>query len=136
MSRQGCRRRWGFLGLFSTPLLGAVTYGQGYKLSFLACPIRHFTGVPCPTCGMTRSFTAVAQGHWGPAINFHLFGPALFVVLSGTVLHLAVELATRQRYSTVYTQLINRRSFQIVSLCIYLGYYWVRLVWLGYPDEF
>lgn len=136
LSRKGCRRRWGFLGLFSTPLLGAVTYGQGYTLSFLACPIRHVTGIPCPTCGMTRAFTALTQGHWEQSIRFHLFGPVLFVLFVGTVMHLTLELATRKKHSTLYTQLISRRSVQFLSLCTYFGYYLVRLFWLGYPDEF
>lgn len=85
---------------------------------------------------MTRSFTAIAQGHREQTVSFHLFGPALFIVLAGIVLHIAVELATQKRHSTAYTHFVNRSSFQPVSLCTYLGCYFVRLFWLGYPDEF
>ena len=124
------------LGLFSTPLLGAITHGHGYQLSFLACPIRHFTGIPCPTCGMTRSFTAIAQGDWEQAVGFHLFGPVLFGIFAGTALHIAFELATQKKYSTACTQLLSRKGFQCWSLSLYLGYYFMRLFVLGYPDEF
>jgi hypothetical protein len=136
LSAQDCHKRWGILGLFSAPLLGSVPYSQGYKLPFLACPILHLTGVPCPTCGMTRSFTAIAQGRWEQAVSFHLFGPILFLLFSGIVVHLSVELTTQHRWTTFYTRLINRRDFQILSITAYLGYYFARLFVVGYPDDF
>lgn len=136
LSAQNCRRRWGILGFFSAPLLGAISYSHNYKLPFLACPILHLTGVPCPTCGMTRSFTALAQGRWEQAVTLHLFGPILFLLFAGIVVHTAVELATQHKWITFYTRLLCRRELLLVSLTTYLGYYCFRLLVLGYPDNF
>jgi hypothetical protein len=136
LSAQACRKRWGLLGLCSMPLLGAIPYSQGYRLPLLGCPLLHLTGIPCPTCGMTRSFTAVVQGHWEQAVQFHLFGPLLFLFFMGVVLHLAVELKLRRRLVTCYTRLVSRRDLQFLAVATYLGYYLVRLFIVGYPEDF
>ena len=44
------------------------------------CLLRHVTGMPCPTCGVTRSFRAVGQGALAEALAFHPLGPVLYVV--------------------------------------------------------
>jgi Protein of unknown function (DUF2752) len=54
----------------------------------ILCPFRRMTGLPCPTCGLTRSWNAMA--HFRPSAAFaeHPFGPlsfcaALLVALRG-----------------------------------------------------
>ncbi|MGB7416457.1 MAG: DUF2752 domain-containing protein [Thermosynechococcaceae cyanobacterium] len=133
---RACRNRWGLLGICSVPLLGAIPYGNGYRLPFLACPILHLTGIPCPTCGMTRSFVAISQGHWQQAVSFHLFGPVLFALFAIIVVHTAIELKTNHRWITFYTQSICRRDVQVLSIVAYFGYYFFRLLVLGYPENF
>ena len=43
------------------------------------CPFRAATGLPCPTCGMTRSWNAMGHGRLRDASAFHLMGPVTFV---------------------------------------------------------
>jgi hypothetical protein len=43
------------------------------------CPIRRATGVPCPSCGLTRSWTAVAHGRFGDGFRMHPLGPPAFL---------------------------------------------------------
>ena len=43
------------------------------------CPFRRATGVPCPSCGLTRSWTAVAHGRLRDGFRMHPFGPPAFV---------------------------------------------------------
>lgn len=43
------------------------------------CTFRRITGRPCPTCGMSRSWNALARGKVADSVRFHPFGPALFV---------------------------------------------------------
>ena len=41
----------------------------------LACPLRAITGVPCPTCFLTRATGAALTGDLGGSLQWHLFGP-------------------------------------------------------------
>ena len=62
------------------------------------CPVRHALGIPCPTCGMTRSVVATVHGDLAGAIEAHPFGPLLVLaVLLVVVLgwSRARQLATR-----------------------------------------
>lgn len=43
------------------------------------CPIRRATGQPCPSCGLTRSWSAVAHGRLGDGFRMHPLGPMAFV---------------------------------------------------------
>lgn len=43
------------------------------------CPFRLASGLPCPGCGLTRSFSALAHLDPGAAFAHHPFGPLLLV---------------------------------------------------------
>ena len=47
------------------------------------CLFHRLWGLPCPTCGLTRSWSAVLHGQPGAAFRFHLFGPALLAAAAG-----------------------------------------------------
>jgi hypothetical protein len=49
--------------------------------SFHLCPFYWLTARPCPLCGITRAFCALAKGHWTQAIHFHALSPLAFVML-------------------------------------------------------
>ena len=42
------------------------------------CPFRLITGLPCPGCGLTRSWVALAHGDAAAAFSSNLFGPLAF----------------------------------------------------------
>ncbi len=45
-----------------------LPYGIALKnLPLMPCTFLHVTGFPCPLCGFTRSFWAIAAGHWEAA---------------------------------------------------------------------
>lgn len=46
------------------------------------CPFRRFTGLPCPTCGLTTSCVATMHGQVADAVHAHPFGPVLVVLLA------------------------------------------------------
>ncbi len=58
--------------------------GRPLPLGLWRCPVRQLTGIPCPTCYLTRSVLATLQGDLAQALHWHAFGPllvALTVVL-------------------------------------------------------
>ena len=52
---------------------------------FSLCGFRWLTGHPCPLCGMSRAFFALAKGHLLEALRFNALSPLAFVV-SGAML--------------------------------------------------
>jgi hypothetical protein len=65
------------------------------------CPFYHLTGLPCPGCGLTRSFVCLAHGHWREAFSYHPLGPVLFGACLAYVLfklaNLRFTLTSRQK---------------------------------------
>jgi hypothetical protein len=68
-----------FLGIdrWRTDLLPGV-----FSESGTICLLRNLTGLPCPTCGMTRSFCAVSRGEVGRAIDLHPLGLVVYAVFA------------------------------------------------------
>jgi hypothetical protein len=67
------------LGVAAVWSTSSVTSGPG------TCIFRHFTGLPCPGCGLTRSFVMLAHGDVSSAFGYNLMGPVLFAVLAVSV---------------------------------------------------
>ncbi len=47
----------------------------------VSCAFRRLTGVPCPGCGLTRSFVYLAHGQALDAFRMNLLGPFAFTAL-------------------------------------------------------
>ncbi|MBF2067643.1 MAG: DUF2752 domain-containing protein [Calothrix sp. C42_A2020_038] len=129
LPHQGKFVRWGILGLSSAPIFGTYVYNQGYRISFLQCPILHLTGVPCPSCGMTRAFMAIVRGDLHQAIEYHLFSPVLFVGFVIAVIHVTFELLTQRRLTTFYIECLKLKKVQLSIVLIFFTYYILRLYW-------
>lgn len=68
------------IGLSCVFLLSAVLKPPTGEY-FTVCGFKNFTGLPCPGCGLTHSFCALAKGELSDAFSFNLLGPALFLIL-------------------------------------------------------
>lgn len=135
LSCHGKLVRWGILGFSYTPLLGTYFYNQDYKIGFLVCPIRHLTGIPCPTCGMTRSFMAIGRGDLNQAVAEHLFGPILFASFVIAIVHVTLELLTRHQITALYCQLLRLKKLQVLGLLTVLIYHSLRLYHISQTGE-
>ena len=93
--------------------------GRALPLGLWRCPVRQLTGIPCPTCYLTRSVLATVQGDLAQALHWHAFGP-LLVALT-VVLGVWVGLGGR---------LSRRRLFQgAVVLAALAVCYWLLRLW-------
>lgn len=61
------------------------------------CPFRLLTGLPCPGCGLSRSWSALVHGDLGEALAQHAFGPLLFALAIAALVAVARSLLGGRR---------------------------------------
>ncbi|HEX7503563.1 MAG TPA: DUF2752 domain-containing protein [Acidobacteriota bacterium] len=80
--------------------------------TLVLCPLRAVTGVPCPSCGLTRALAHLERGHWADAVRFHPFAPLVFLLVLALAVMLAFELATHR--AIIGNPLRERRDVYLV----------------------
>lgn len=60
------RRREAVYFIFSL-IIVAVLILLAYTFGIVLCPLKRFTGIPCPTCGSTRAMLKVIHGDFASA---------------------------------------------------------------------
>jgi len=58
---------------------GDAAWSGGTRLPGM-CPMKNFSGVDCPGCGLTRSFILLSRGRVARAAAIHLAGPFLYAL--------------------------------------------------------
>ncbi|WP_338429997.1 DUF2752 domain-containing protein [Synechococcus elongatus] len=92
------------------------------------CPLLALTGLPCPTCGMTRSLAATGRGDWATAVQFHAFGPPLLIASLAAGLIWAAEL-WRGRSLLPWRSLIRKIG---LPLLVGLLIYYITRLWISW----
>jgi hypothetical protein len=69
-------------------------YGTHQQLGLPPCSFLSRTGYPCPSCGLTSSFAAMAHGRLAEALRDHPFGPVLVLAVAAVGLCGLAELAS------------------------------------------
>ena len=80
----------------------------------VVCPFRLATGLPCPGCGMARSWVAFGHGDLDAAVAHHPLGPALFVLEAAAVAAVAAR-ALRRAAPVDIASLAGRRPALAVA---------------------
>ena len=79
----GSPRRLGIVdGILAAVLIASAVLPRALvEEGPVVCLFRRITGHPCPGCGLTRSFVAMADLRLGEAFAHHVFGPLVFLGL-------------------------------------------------------
>ena len=89
-----------------------------------SCPIRHATGIPCPSCFLTRSVCASLSGDFKAAFKLHIFGPPIAMLLIlWTVLSLKRKklVTVKLRNKTFYLGLLSFILYWTYRLFMHFG---------------
>ncbi len=78
-------------GAIATVLVGARLADADRPLPFDVCGFKHLTGLPCLTCGLTRSLCHVVRGDWSQSLVYHPAGPLVALALLAWMLWSAAE---------------------------------------------
>jgi hypothetical protein len=95
------------------------------------CIFHTVTGLPCPFCGGTRSFAAMAHGNIAGAAHVFPIGPLLFVALVAAVIYSTWAVVTGRRlHLTMDRKLV--RILTAVGLLVLATNWASKLFILGY----
>lgn len=94
---------WVSLGLMGAYLwLGfQFFFNPGNQGTFTVCLWRNVTGIPCPSCGTTRSMNAFLHGHFREAAQTNPLGLSLMPLL--VVLPIWILFDAWRKQNTLYT---------------------------------
>ena len=85
-----------------------------------SCPIRHATGVPCPSCFLTRSICATLGGDFQYAFKLHIFGPPIAFLL---ILWSITSLREKR-----FLSIKPKRNIVYMSIFAFIAYWIYRII--------
>ena len=84
-----------------------------------SCPFHSLTGIPCPTCFLTRATSDALHGDLGSSIGHHAFGPLAAIAL----LFWSVQSIKHRRLFPLRTKALPF----IIGSIVFLVYWLLRL---------
>jgi len=108
--------------LASILLLGLLFFSLFNPLNYpiTSCGFKNIFGIPCPSCGLSRSVFSFSHFHFQEAFGYNLMGPILLFI-SIIIFTLLMFEAISGKKITVY----NFRKTRIILIFIFFT------IWLG-----
>ena len=123
------RARVVLLGLTAVFVVAAV-WDPADELRIVLCPFRALTHHPCPGCGMTRAFCALAHGEFWRAVKLNPFSPLLFLAALVAWLRAAAAVLRVERLRSALERLPRLTPFAGGALLALVLVWWAaRLAW-------
>ncbi len=112
-----------FVG-FGTVLAISYFYHADPNPKTSLCAFYNLTQLPCPGCGLTRSFCSIAKGQFIAAFSFHLLGPGLFIATTLTWLASLLALFATDKPIKFFYRLFTK-DLSIKLFATILATYWI-----------
>ncbi len=88
------------------------------------CPLKMVSGVPCPSCGITKSIVYFYDGNITKSLEFHLLGPLTVIVCLYLLIFYSLELYLKRPLKRPF--FFHKKA--LWGLIIFLGvYHFIRL---------
>jgi hypothetical protein len=123
------RARVVLLGLTAVFIVAAL-WNPADELRVTLCPFRALTHHPCPGCGMTRAFCALAHGELWRAIKLNPFSQLLFLAALVAWARAAAAVFRVERLRSALDRLPRPTTFVSgAMLALVIAWWAVRLAW-------
>jgi hypothetical protein len=113
-------------GVVALLLAAAASLNPDRPLPFEVCGFQWLTGLPCPTCGLTRALCHALHGHWARSLSYHPAGLLVAAVLVGWVVWSAIEACEGRLVGEALRVGIGRPLLG-VGAALSLGFWIVRI---------
>jgi hypothetical protein len=93
------------------------------------CLIKHFTNIPCPSCGSTRSILSITRGNFNEALSINPMGFLIAIIMFLSPLWIVADItAKRDRLFNFYQKIescFKRPQFAIpLILLVIINWIW------------
>ncbi len=111
--------------LIGIPILFCVSYFYNYLpfAGFEFCAIKNVVRIPCPGCGLTKSFVAFTHGKIIESFKFNLVGPILVCILMYIFAKKIIEIALNKQFSPLIEP--QKRFYVAIALTVVLFLQWI-----------
>jgi hypothetical protein len=117
-----------YVALFAVAASFLFPFSTGWDV----CMFHRMTGLPCPGCGMTRAFVALASGDWSLAIGAHPFVLIVYpaFALLGALALMPPEWSARvERWRALQGQALGRAYRLLVAAFLGFGAARLAVLW-------
>ncbi len=104
-SQPATRRAWFVLLGLTAMFVTAALWRPPDEPLWVLCPFRALTHYPCPGCGMTRAFCALAHFEFWRAVKFNALSPLLFLVALAAWARAAATVFHGERLRSLFARL-------------------------------
>jgi hypothetical protein len=94
------------------------------------CTFQNVTGVPCPGCGLTRSFISITRGNLADAWRYNPAGMLFFAVVAFQIPYRLVQIA-RIRRGLPEFQWVSLDRWVVIGLVAMLLIHWGFVIVAG-----
>ena len=139
LSRDGCeaaelpdarfaRNRAAVISVCAATLVLSYVWAPHVHGGPVICPLHGLVGLPCPACGLTRAFCALATRNVAEALRQNALSLPLFLLFIAAPLVSAYELWRRKRCA-FYSFLYSTRVAYVAGGVV-IGYHLARCAWM------
>jgi hypothetical protein len=90
---------------------------------FEFCAVKRFLDIPCPGCGLTRSFAQLVHGNLVAALKFNIFGPILAIIFIYIFIRRLLGLLLKRPVPALLTT--NQRYYVTIAFIVLFMVQWV-----------
>lgn len=121
------REKWVWAGLYGAVVIGCLVVEPFEKGRFSICFFHTLTNLPCPGCGLTRSFVWLLHGDVVRSLTFNPFGLVIFAGWTWKTFVDTWDLITGREFHLL--EETGRRHVRHIFVVSFLVFGILRMLW-------